>query len=138
MFQDLIQRAQLVGQDTKLKNERKKEVKLLFLKVVEEASKEINELGFKNVKFQVLSSIPSFSLQIQTKQGYDYYKYTHNLELSPSNTINYGYGATSASGKQMHFDYNWNNSKLVATMKNALRALVMEALKDLEISKANG
>lgn len=139
MFQDLVLRSQQAGQTVKLQNERRKEVRLLFLQTIEDVIEEIESLGFVKVDFSTVLSIQSFSLRLQCRQGYSYQDYTYNLELSSTGTnINYGYGANSAKGKQMHFDYNWNNSKLVATMKNALRALLSDALKSLEVGKANG
>ena len=69
--------------------------------------------------------------------GYSESRFIHNLELaSIKDCIHYGCGANSASDKEMQFDYNWNDSKLIATMKNALRALVSGALETKEIIKA--
>lgn len=130
MFSDLVERAKLKREVIEVEKNRKKEVQWMFKDFVKEIVPEIESLGFVKVTFSELKTRPSFYLRIQVKKGYDSDRHTFNLELaSLESAINYGYGANSACGKQIYFDYNWNNSKLIATMKNALRALVSDALE---------
>lgn len=137
MFQDLVQKAKNHGDNVKSTIARREEVNLLLRKTVKNAVPQIKELGFIEVNYRELST--SFTLSIRTRNGYDESRFSQNMELSStSSNINYGYGANSAKGKQMKFDYNWNDSQLVGIMNNALRALVSDALKDLEVCKVHG
>ncbi|MNB91970.1 hypothetical protein D3C81_587380 [compost metagenome] len=139
MFNDLKVRAQLKAKEVSRRDSRVDEVKWLFKKVVEEAFPEIESLGFVNVEFFKYDSNPKFTLRICSRRGYSQSSFTHNIELgSIKNVIYYGCGANSARGKEMEFDYNWNDSKLVATMKSVLRATVGEALNSMEFIKAKG
>ena len=137
MFEDLVQRAKNHGDNARVEHERREEVKLLIREYIESIVPEIEALGFENVKFIKLHT--SFSLRIQPRRGYSESRFTHNMEISSTKSqINYGSGANSATGKAMEFDYNWNDSQIIAVTKNAVRALVGSALETREYVKAKG
>jgi len=137
MFQDLVERAKHNGDTARSESKRREEVKLLIREFVESKIPEIKELGFVDVKFYKLHT--SFTLRIQPRRGYSSQDFTHNMELSSTYPcINYGPGANSAKGRQFTFNYNMNDSQIIAVTKHALRALVGEALKSMEYVKAQG
>jgi len=139
MFNDLQDRAKLKAASAGVEDARKLEVKWLLNKTVEEILPEIEALGFVNVSFRKYDTLPNFTLIIQARRGYSERDFSFNMELgSLDTTINYGYGANSSKGKKIDFDYSWNNSKLVGIMRDALRALVADALNSLEFNKVKG
>lgn len=140
MFQDLVERANLKGEEVKLKKARREEVEYLFRDTVAAVVPEIEKLGFHKVTFSSYKTISSFSLRIQPNSSYSDSRFTYNLQLgSTQQCILYGHGANSASGNsKMWYEYEWSNSKLVITMNNAIRALVAEALRSKAINEARG
>lgn len=140
MFEDLKQRADLKAQQNKAESDRKKEVAWLFRRQVEEVYPEIETLGFvKTTLYTISDKSPTFTLRIQTRRGYSDSSFTHNLELNTLHqTIRYGSGAHSYNGKEMPYDINWNDSKLIAAMKDAIRALVAGALNSKSVIEAKG
>ena len=137
MFKDLSQRAKQYAENIGREQDRRNEVRLLFFRTVKELLPEIEELGFYKVELSGSESFPSgFALRIQPNNSYSGYDFTYNVDISSiSSHIHYGRGANSARGEKMEFDYNWNDSKLVGTMHHVLRAVITQALKNLEVNR---